>query len=335
MSSISAPQGAGAGGYKPIDAYQSLSQLNESRRVTVDTTASYDNRQRMAQTLSIAEERSLVDATKDIAASLFNAFRTELGEALSHIGIKGEKAAEIVRDMSKAFVEAVRDGAGFSFSMIAAAYKETITQTASSVSHALEFTASSLSIDYNQATGELAVDTSKLKIDAVKTIQSDNLPAETQALFDFTDGDGVPTIAALFDRVHQYLVNTGFIGDDAETEEALALPTVDDAAYDMLLINDEAAGDEADDAAADAADAGTDAAVPAAAPPMFDAIARGEAGLASVKVQAIEEFTNSRQETITRMTFDLTVRVFLAKDKTEPEVTTTRNETSEVLDVTA
>ena len=182
MSSISAPQGAGAGGYKPIGAYQSLSQLNESRRVTVDTTASYDNRQRMAQTLSIAEERSLVDATKDIAASLFNAFRTELGEALSHIGIKGEKAAEIVRDMSKAFVEAVRDGAGFSFSMIAAAYKETITQTASSVSHALEFTASSLSIDYNQATGELAVDTSKLKIDAVKTIQSDNLPAETQGV---------------------------------------------------------------------------------------------------------------------------------------------------------
>ena len=82
-------------------------------------------------------------------------------------------------------------------------------------------------------------------------------------------------------------------------------------------------------------DAGTGAAVPGAAPPMFAAIARGGAGLASVKVQAIEEFTNSRQEKITRITFDLTVRVVLAKDKAEPEVTTTRNETSDVFDMTA
>ena len=166
-------------------------------------------------------------------------------EALNHVGIRGEAAADLVRDVGKAFVEAVRGGTSFSFGMIAVAYQETIVQTATSVSHALEFTANALSLEYNHTTGEIKADTSKMEIDAVKVVQGDNLPANTAAsLFDFTDGDGPPSIASIFDRVQQYLVNNGFIGEDGEDGAALPpLPAANEALYDAVLVNDKKADD--------------------------------------------------------------------------------------------
>ena len=153
--------GAGAG-FKPISGYQSLSTLSEERRVSLDTTKAYDARERMTHSLSLGDERSLIDATKDIAANLFSAFRNELKSALDTIGIRGEVAADLVRDISTSFVEAMRDGTSFAFSLISAAYKETIVDTGTTVTHALEFSANALSIEYNHATGELSADTSKL-----------------------------------------------------------------------------------------------------------------------------------------------------------------------------
>lgn len=308
--------------HRPVRGYQSLSQISEQRSVTQNAQTSNDARQRMAPTLSVGEERSLVDATKDIAANLFNAFRNEMREALNHVGIRGEAAADLIRDVGKAFVEAVRGGTSFSFGMIAVAYKETITQTATSMSHALEFTANALSLEYNHTTGEITADTSKLEIDALKVVQSDNLPANAAAsLFDFTDGDGPPSIASIFDRVQQYLVNNGFIGEEGEDSAGLPpLPAANAALYDAILVNDKKAEE------ADAEDAA------AAANPF----AQGQADTPSpesMRIQAVEEYTNDRQETITRMTFDLVVRVYLDEDSPEPEVSTAHNRENKTLEM--
>ena len=318
MSTIETLPGAGAHSSRPVNGHQSLSRLAEERSVTLDTSGTNDARQRMAQSLSIGEERNLIDATKDIAANLFNAFRNEMRGALNHVGIRGEMAAELVRDVSRSFVEAVRSGTSFSFGMIAAAYKETIVQTATSVSHSLEFSANALSIEYNHATGELTADTSKLEIDAVKMIQSDNLPAQTAALFDFTDSDGPPSMATIFDRVHQYLVNTGFAGEEGAEDDLLALPDANAANYDAVLIND----------------AHAEKPVKGDAPPAFAVPTEENPAPNSVIVHAIDEFTNARQESITRMTFDLIVRVHMGKDMKEPEVSQLHNNTNERFEIT-
>ena len=49
----------------------------------------------------------------------------------------------------------------------------------------------------------------------------------------------------------------------------------------------------------------------------------------------MEEFTNGRQETITRMTFDLVVRVYLGKEAADPEVSTAQNRTDETIEIYA
>lgn len=308
---------------RPVRGYQSLSQMSEHRSVTRNAEASSDTRQRMAPTLSIGEERSLIDATKDIAANLFNAFRSEMREALNHVGIRGEAAADLIRDVGKAFVEAVRGGTSFSFGMIAVAYKETITQTATSMSHALEFSANALSLEYNHTTGEITADTSKLEIDALKTVQSDNLPANAAAsLFDFTDGDGPPSIASIFDRVQQYLVNNGFIGEETEDGAGLPpLPAANASLYDAILVNDK-----------NTEDTDTDETAAAAANPFEQALADSTSP-DSMRVQAVEEYVNDRQETITRMTFDLVVRVYLDQDAPEPEVSAAQNRENKTLEM--
>jgi hypothetical protein len=321
MSSIESLLGAGAQTPKPsrIDGYQSLSQLSEQRRVSVNANdAQPDIRQRLTSMLSAGEERNLIDKTKDIAANLFNSFKHEMREALHHVGIRGEAASDIIRDVSKAFSEAVRTGTSFSFGMIAAAYKETMVQTSTSFSHALEFSANALSIEYNHATGEITADTSKLEIDAVRVVQGNNLPTiDTAALFNFTDGDGVPTIAGIFDRVQQYLANNGFIGEHAEDGDAgpaLPLPDANDAAYDAVLINNEKS-----DTAENDQDAAKPFEVPLADVSLPD----------NIRLQAVEEFTNSRQETVTRMTLDLIVRVHIGKDDVEPETNVAQHRTDE------
>lgn len=327
MSSMDSMSGAGAQlpGTSRMDAYQSLRQLSEQRRVSVDTAKpQQDVRQRMTSMLSAGEERNLIDKTKDIAANLFNSFKHELREALHHIGIGGEAAADLVRDVGKAFSEAVRAGTSFSFGMIAAAYKETLVQTSTSVSHALEFSANALSIEYNHATGELTADTSKLEIDALRVIRSDDLPGEANALFDFTDGDEMPTIATLFDRVQKYLASNGFIeeGDDA-SGMAVNLPDADEAAYDAILINNE---NDADAGAVDGDDDG--AQKPFEVPPAGTQISD------TVRLRAVEDFANARQETITRMTLDILVRVHVGKNEMDPETATAQNRTNETFEIT-
>ncbi len=313
-----------------MDGYKALHLQSENRGVSLNGHDAQDKRQRMAPVLSAGQERSLIDKTKDIAASLFNTFRTELGEALQHIGIRGDAAAKLVRDVSESFVEAVRSGSSFSSSMIAAAYKETLVQSASSVSHSLEFSAKALSIDYNHATGELTADTSKLEIDAVRVISGENLPsAETAALFDFTDSDGPPSIAAIFDRVQQYLASNGFIageGEDGADGLALTLPDTDEALYDAVLIDN----GQTDEAAEE-----QDETLPTAAPltlPLSDKDLPD-----NIRIRAIEEFTNERQETITRMTLDLMVRVHMGKDADDDqmEMSSIGNMTNETLRITA
>tara|TARA_R110002126_G_scaffold75997_2_gene189604 strand:+ start:2046 stop:3005 length:960 start_codon:yes stop_codon:yes gene_type:complete len=315
-------QVAGAG---RLDGYQALRQLSEDRSVTVNALAPQDNRERLAPTLSIGEERSLIDKTKDIAANLFNAFRNEFREALQHVGITGEAAAELVREVGKSFIDAAAAGKSFSFGMIAAAYKETMVQTSTSFSHALEFSANALSIEYNHTTGELTADTSKMEIDAVRVIRGDNLPTiETAALFDFTDGDGVPTIAVLFDRVQQYLASNGFIDEESEDGTdvlALPLPDANDAAYDAVLINDKNAAEDAETAETEA-------------PKPFEAPLEGRPAPESVRIQAVEEFTNARRETITRMTLDLMIRVHVGKDEVDPETASFGYRTDETFEIT-
>ena len=306
---------------RPVRGYQSLSQMSEQRSVTQNAETAGETRQRMGSTLSIAEERSLIDATKDIAANLFNAFRNEMREALNHVGIRGEAAADLIRDVGKSFVEAVRSGTGFSFGMIAVAYQETLTQTATSVSHALEFTANALSLEYNHATGEITADTSKLEIDAVKVIQGDNLPANTAAaLFDFTDSDGPPSIASIFDRVQQYLINNGFIGEEGDDATLPPpLPAADEALYDTVLVNDKKADEPEDEGVA----------MP------FETAQTDVPSPESMRIQAVEEYTNDRQETITRMTFDLVVRVYIGKDDKEPETSVAHNTENETFEIYA
>ncbi len=307
---------------RSVRGYQSLNEMSEQRNVTHNAETAGEMRQRMGSTLSPGEERSLIDATKDIAANLFNAFRTEMRETLNHVGIRGEAAADLIRDVSKGFVAAVRSGTSFSFGMIAVAYQETIVQTATSVSHALEFSANALSLEYNHVTGEISADTSKLEIDAVKVVQSDNLPANAAAsLFDFTDSDGPPSIASIFDRVQQYLVNNGFIEEEGEDATLPPpLPSANEALYDAIVVNDKKANDpEADDVVAK----------PFETPPE-DATSPN-----SLRIQAVEEYTNGRQETITRMTFDLVVRVYLGKDDKDPEISKAQNRENETVEIYA
>lgn len=315
--------------HNAVRGYQSLSQMAEQRSVTQNAETAGALRQRMGSTLSIGEERSLIDATKDIAANLFNAFRTEMREALNHVGIRGQAAADLISDVGKAFVESVRSGTSFSFGMIAVAYQETIVQTATSVSHALEFSANALSLEYNHATGEIKADTSKMEIDAVKVVRSDNLPADAAAsLFDFTDGEGPPSIASIFDRVQQYLVNNGFVGEADENGENTtlipSLPTANEALYDAVLVNDKNAGEPEADESAEEAIAKPFETSPTASP-----------SPESLRIQAVEQFTNDRQETITRMTFDLVVRVYLGKDEPEPAISTAHNRENETFEIYA
>lgn len=315
--------------HSAVRGYQSLNQMSEQRSVTQNAESAGEMRQRMGSTLSIGEERSLIDATKDIAANLFNAFRTEMREALDHVGIRGQAAADLIADVGKAFVESVRSGTSFSFGMIAVAYQETIIQTATSVSHALEFSANALSLEYNHTTGEITADTSKMEIDAVKVVRSDNLPANAAAsLFDFTDGDGPPSIASIFDRVQQYLVNNGFVGEEGEEGEEStllpSLPAANEALYDAVLVNDKKAAKTEPDEAADEV-----VAKPFGTPPTATTSPE------SLKIQAVEEYTNGRQETITRMTFDLVVRVYLGKDEPEPEISKAHNRENETFEVYA
>ncbi|MFT5487300.1 MAG: hypothetical protein ACI9MU_002217, partial [Alphaproteobacteria bacterium] len=268
---------------------------------------------------------SLIDATKDIAANLFNAFRNEMREALNHVGIRGQAAADLIADVGKTFVESVRSGTSFSFSMIAVAYQETLTQTATSVSHALEFSANALSLEYNHATGEITADTSKMEIDAVKVVQSDNLPANAAAsLFDFTDSEGPPSIASIFDRVQQYLVNNGFVGEEGEDGEDATLlpplPAANEALYDSVLVNNKKADE-------------TDVDEVVAKP--FETPLTDTPSPESLRIQAVEEYTNGRQETITRMTFDLVVRVYLGKDEPEPEISKAQNTENETFEIYA
>lgn len=309
---------------RPVRGYQSLSQMSEQRRVTQNAEMATDTRQRMAPTLSIGEERSLIDATKDIAANLFNAFRNEMREALNHVGIRGEAAADLIGDVGKAFIESVRSGSSFSFGMIAVAYKETITQTATTMSHALEFSANALSLEYNHTTGEITADTSKMEIDALKVVQSDNLPTNAAAsLFDFTDSDGPPSIASIFDRVQQYLVNNGFIGEEGEDDTVLPpLPAANEALYDAVLVNAKKAED---------ADAEDPTAEGVAKP--FETALTDAQSPESLRIQAVEEYTNDRQETITRMTFDLVVRVYLGKDSPEPEISRAQTREDQTLEM--
>ncbi|MDA0662837.1 MAG: hypothetical protein O3B08_08385 [Proteobacteria bacterium] len=322
MSGIQAASGLAGQlpGSGRIDGYQSLSQLSEQRSVSINANDPQNNRQRLLPTLSVGEERNLIDKTKDIAANLFNAFRNEMREALHHVGIRGDAAADMIRDVSKSFTDAVRAGTSFSFGMIAAAYKETLVQTDTTMSHSLEFSANALSIEYNHVTGEITADTSKLEIDAVRVISGSSLPSlDTAALFDFTDGDGVPTIAGLFDRVQQYLANNGFIDEDAEDGQdgvAPALPGANDDAYDAVLINNER----------------PDAAAKDDAPKPFEEPLEDRPTPESVRIQAVEEFTNGRQETITRMTLDLIVRVHIGKDSVDPETSKAQNSTDETFD---
>ncbi len=309
----------------PMDWNQSLHMLSEDRSVSLNANDTQGNRQRLTPVLSAGEERSLIDKTKDIASNLFNTFRSELGEALQHIGIRGDAAAKLIRDVSESFVEAVRSGSSFSFSMIAAAYKETFVQSATSVSHSLEFSANALSIEYNHATGELTADTSKLEIDAVRVISGDNLPtAEAAALFDFTDSEGPPSIAAIFDRVQQFLASNGFIseeGEDGADSLALSLPDTDEALYDAVLIDDGHADETAKE---------KDESLPLAAP-----LTLSDKDLPNnVRISAIEKLTNDRQETITRMTLDLVVRVHMGKDEDEMEMSSIRNTTNETFQIT-
>ena len=49
----------------------------------------------------------------------------------------------------------------------------------------------------------------------------------------------------------------------------------------------------------------------------------------NVRLQAVEEFTNGRQETITRMTLDLIVRVHIGKDDVDPETNVAQHRTNE------
>lgn len=309
-----------------IRGYQSLSQTSEQRTVTQNAETAGETRQRMGSTLSIGEERSLIDATKDIAANLFNAFRNEMREALNHVGIRGDAAADLVQGVGKAFIESVRNGTSFSFAMIAVAYKETITQTATTMSHALEFSANALSLEYNHATGEITADTTKMQMDAVKVVQSDNLPTNAAAsLFDFTDSDGPPSIASIFDRVQQYLVNNGFVGEEGEDEAALPpLPAANEALYDAVLVNAEKAE------APEAEDPVSEAAAKPFEKPLVDTLSPE-----SLRIQAVEDYTNERQETITRMTFDLVVRVYLGKDSPEPEISKAHNRENETIEVYA
>ena len=307
---------------RSVRGYQSLNEMSEQRNVTHNAETAGEMRQRMGSTLSPGEERSLIDATKDIAANLFNAFRTEMRETLNHVGIRGEAAADLIRDVSKGFVDAVRSGTSFSFGMIAVSYQETIVQTATSVSHALEFSANALSLEYNHVTGEISADTSKLEIDAVKVVQSDNLPANAAAsLFDFTDSDGPPSIASIFDRVQQYLVNNGFIEEEGEDATLPPpRPSANEALYDAIVVNDKKANDpEVDDVVAK----------PFETPPE-DATSPN-----SQRIQAVEEYTNGRQETITRMTFDLVVRVYLGKDDKDPEISNAQNRENETVEIYA
>ena len=59
---------------RSVRGYQSLNEMSEQRNVTHNAETAGEMRQRMGSTLSPGEERSLIDATKDIAANLFNAF---------------------------------------------------------------------------------------------------------------------------------------------------------------------------------------------------------------------------------------------------------------------
>ena len=326
MNAIDTAQTPAIARHDPIRGYQALTARTEDRHVALNTRDTYEARERMAQTFGQKEERSLLDATKDIAANLFGAFRNELRGALSTLGIRGEAAAELVRDVSKAFVDAVRNGGGFSFSMIAAAYKETIVQTETSVSHALEFSAKSLVIDYNHVTGELTADTSEIEIDAIKSVSSDGLPVEARALFDFTDSGGAPSLVSVFDRVQEYLARNDFLSEEESDSIIPALPGADEALYDAILINDEKSESQAEESGED-----ENAASPATTGmPKFD-----RASAESLTLREIGEYTNSRRETITRMTLDISVRVHLGRDDNEAESERLANRYDESYKITA
>ena len=109
--------------------------------------------------------------------------------------------------------------------------------------------------------------------------------------------------------MQQYLVENDFVEQLEDTAEDFSLPDSDETLYDSVLVNDARSEPEDDDIDA----------VAAGAP--FDLPTGDRAVLKDITMQAIEEFTNARQETVTKMTFDLMIRVHIGRDDDTPEVT--------------
>ncbi|MGB0631290.1 MAG: hypothetical protein ACPGRZ_11405 [Alphaproteobacteria bacterium] len=304
MSALDLLSGISAGSLGALRGFDALKNLTTDPNAEVLEPSAVEARNAFAPSLARIDARGLIDSTRDLATNLFKAFRTELKNALDHVGISGGAAAALIGDISLSFANAVREGADFSMSLVAAAYQETIIQAGNTVSHALEFSASALQIDYNHATGEFSADTSTIEIDAVKITRGDGVQMPN-ALFDFTDVEGPGTMAEIFDSVQQYLVENGFAdNNDAGANDAIdAEPDLNEAVLDSgVMPSDEQPAEEY------------------SAPPAFaDEAARPEDfGTPAFNVRAVEQFTNAQQQEVTRLTIDLFVSFKFAQAPERP-----------------
>lgn len=290
MSAFDMLSGIGAGSLGALRSFDALKNAVSDPGVQPTTESGVETRDAFAPSLTQIDARGLIDSTRDIAANLFNAFRNELKNALDHVGISGDGATALIADISKSFANAVRNGADFSMSLIAAAYQETIIQAGNTVSHALEFTASALQIDYNHATGEFSADTSTIEIDAVRISRGDGVQMPN-ALFDFTDTQGPGSIGTIFDSVQRYLAENGFV-DNEEQESDDVIDTETDL-NDVIRDSDVIDGLEDE----------------SGLPPAFAESPRAaeDFGTSAFNVRAVEQFTNAQHQEVTRLTIDLFV----------------------------
>ena len=299
MSALDILSGIGANSLGALRGFDALKNAVSDPAAKSATESAVDTREAFTPSLTQIDARGLIDSTRDVASNLFKAFRNELKNALDHVGITGDGAAALIADITKSFANAVREGADFSMSLIAAAYQETIIQAGNTVSHALEFSASALQIDYNHATGEFSADTSTLEIDAVKITRGDGVHMPN-ALFDFTDTQGPGSIAAIFDSVQRYLAENGFV-DEAEDDADDAIngqPDLNDTIRDSEVV--EGIDDKPEEQPV---------------PPAFAENAREAAdfGTSAFNVRAVEQFTNAQQQEVTRLTIDLFISFSFAQ----------------------
>ena len=220
---------------------------------------------------------AFVDAAKEMVRTALDEFRKGLGDMLRNMGFDDATVSRVVKNLFQPVGEALRSGADFTAQIFVAAASQTSVVTQAGSASAFDLQARGIEITVNQTTGEIAVTTEEISVQAR---QVSGALAGTPQVIDFSDGAATP-IPDIFAQFNEFIANQ-----------------ID--AFDALLPEERKVDDEA---ARRLAAPGADA-----APVKIEVPDDGDTG-SSVRltVELFERFTNEQNEQITRIRLDAVI----------------------------